>query len=53
MLQLSPLSKVMNLALLALELEEAGWLPVDRDREELAGHVVDLLQGKKEMLADS
>ena len=24
----------------------------DRDKEELAGHVVDLLQGKKEMLAD-
>ena len=44
--------KVMDLALLALEQEEAGWSLGDRDKEELAGHVVDLLQGKKEMLAD-
>ena len=51
-LRLSPPPKVMDLALLALEQEEAGWSPGDGDKEELARHVVDLLQGKKEMLAD-
>ena len=48
-LRLSPPPKV-DLALLALEQEESGWSPGDGDKEELAGHVVDLLHGKREML---
>ena len=51
-LRLTPPPKVKDLALLALEQEEAGWSPEDGDKEELAGHVVDLLAGKKDMLED-
>jgi len=51
-LRLDPPPKVIDLALLALEQEEAGWSPEDGDKEELARHVVDMLDSKKEMLAD-
>ena len=51
-LRLSPPPKVIDLARLALEQVEAGWSPKDGDKEELAGHVAELLEGKKEMLAD-
>jgi len=51
-LRLTPPPAVMDLALLALEQDEAGWSPEDGDKQELAGHVVNLLKGKKEMLAD-
>jgi len=51
-LRLTPPPKVKDLALLALEQEEAGWSPEDGDKEDLAGHVVDMLAGKRDMLAD-
>ena len=44
-LRLSPPPKVIDLARLALEQVEAGWSPKDGDKEELAWHVAELLEG--------
>ena len=52
MLSLTPISKIIDLALLALDQEETGWKPEDGDKRDLAQHVVDLLDSKKEMLSD-
>lgn len=51
-LRLCPPPSVQELALLALEQEEAGWREEDGSKEELARHVEDTLAGRTAMLAD-
>ena len=51
-LRLCPPPKVTDLAMLALEQDEAGWSPEDGDKSDLAQQVALKLSEVKEMLAD-
>lgn len=51
-LRLCPPPRVVDLALLALEQEEAGWSPEDGNKIDLAQQVAHKLSDVKEMLAD-
>ena len=50
--RLSPAPSVRELALLALDMEEAGWTEADGDKAELADFMVQMLTSKAPMLDD-
>ncbi|XP_060070717.1 DNA mismatch repair protein Mlh1-like isoform X2 [Ylistrum balloti] len=51
-LRLSEPAPIYELAMLALDLEESGWIEADGPKEDLATYIVDFLSSKREMLED-
>jgi len=43
---------ILDLAIMALELEESGWNEADGPKEDLADYIVNFLKSKSEMLLD-
>ncbi|XP_033762877.1 DNA mismatch repair protein Mlh1-like [Pecten maximus] len=51
-LRLSEPAPIYDLAMIALDLEESGWMEADGPKEDLANYIVDFLSSKREMLED-
>ncbi|OWF42101.1 DNA mismatch repair protein Mlh1 [Mizuhopecten yessoensis] len=51
-LRLSEPAPLYELAMLALDLEESGWVEADGPKEDLANYIVEFLSSKREMLQD-
>ncbi|KAL4222892.1 DNA mismatch repair protein [Mactra antiquata] len=52
LLRLSEPAPLLDLAMLALDLEESGWREADGPKEDLASYIVSFLKSKSEMLQD-